>query len=196
MDFLKKNFATITLISICAIWVGVSLGTDRCPSCVIGDISKNALSLGNDAPRAETAKAEIPPAPAWTAIDTNGSEISSRELQGKVSVVVYWASWCGGCKREIPDLVALRERFTDSELEVIGLSVDEPHKDLEAFANRYGINYRIARVTPSVNDAFGRVENIPTLFILDKQGHIQFRHTGHISVETLSERVRNLLASS
>jgi len=128
-------------------------------------------------------------------VDTDGKLITSNDLSGKVGVLVYWATWCGGCKKEIPDLVALRQEFADSELEIIGLSVDKPHKDLKAYAEAAGINYRVARVTPSIVETFGQAESIPTLIIIDQEGRVQFRHSGFMEKAALAERVRSLLAT-
>lgn len=195
MKFLKQNLSTLVLIAVAAVWMGISMGTDECPSCVLTNIAKNTLGLENDETVQIVKRPSKPKLASWSAVDTFGKTVNSTDLNGKVSVVVYWATWCGGCKKEIPDLVALRNEFPENEVEIIGLSVDEAHKDLEAFALKKGINYKIARVNPSIDNAFGSVEAIPTLFILDQEGRIQFKHTGHVSKDTLSERVNNLLAS-
>lgn len=193
MEFFKRNVSTIVLITVAAVWFGISLGTKDCPSCVITNVAKNAFE-----PDAETVTETKKPAPVnvnWSTVDTKGELITNSDLEGKVSVLVYWATWCGACKSEIPSLVALRNEFSDSDLEIIGLSVDEPHKDLDAFAKSKGINYRIARVNASVIETFGHADSIPTLIIVDQEGRIQFRHNGVVNAEALSERVRSLLAA-
>lgn len=195
MNFFKRHWSTLVLITILAAWIGISLGTNECPSCVVTDVAKGAVSSDRGIAKKEKSTDGKPKLASWTAVDTQGNAITSSDLEGKVSVLVYWATWCGGCKKEIPDLVALRHEFSSSDVEIIGLSVDEAHKDLEAFATEKGINYRLARVTPSVDEAFGRVDAIPTIFILDQEGRIHFRHTGLIPREALSERVRSLLAA-
>ena len=196
MDFLKRNCSTLLLIGIAALWIGLSLGTQRCPSCVIRDIVMDAVGKGENeealTARAESAK---PAMPEWEAIDINGQPIGSADLAGKVSVVMYWATYCSGCKNEIPDLVALRNEFPPERVEILALSVDDARKDLQAYARERGINYRIARVNDSVVQAFGRIDSIPTLIIMDAQGRPQFRYSGHLAKETLSERVRDLLPS-
>lgn len=153
-------------------------------------------TLGSDE-AVSPSKREIPSVKQanWTAVDTHGKTISSTDLEGKVGVFVYWATWCGGCKTEIPSLVALRKEFSPNEVEIVGLSVDEAHKDLNAYAEAVGINYRIARVTPTIIETFGRADAIPTLLIVDQEGRVQFRHTGIVDKDILSERVRSLLAT-
>lgn len=176
-----------------AAWIGVSLGTSDCPSCVVTNLASGMFSPG-PAEDPEVATPAVAKA-NWSAVDLDGELVTSEDLQGKVSVLVYWATWCGGCKSEIPDLVALREEFPTNEVEIIGLSFDEEHKDLKSYARKVGINYRIARVTPSIVETFGNADAIPTLLIIDQEGRIQFRHTGVVGQHALSERVRSLLAT-
>ncbi|MDQ8182479.1 TlpA disulfide reductase family protein [Pelagicoccus sp. SDUM812005] len=193
MDFLKRHFSTIVLITIAAFWIGIQLGTDDCPSCVVSNLADKAFATA-DAAEVKAVAAPVKKA-NWSTVDTNGKLFSSNDLEGKVGVLVYWATWCGGCKSEIPALVALRKEFAQSDVEIVGLSVDEAHKDLAAYAKSAGINYRIARVTPSIIDTFGQADSIPTLLIVDQEGRIHFRHTGLVSKDALSERVRSLLAT-
>lgn len=193
MDFLKRHISTIVLITIAAFWVGISLGTNECPSCVVANVAKSAFSEEPDT--SPEGPAPVVKKANWSAVDTNGKLITSNDLEGKVGVLVYWATWCGACKKEIPDLIALREEYSTSDVEIIGLSFDEAHKDLSAFAEARGINYRIARVTPSITDTFGKAESIPTLIIVDQEGRVQFKHVGVVNHATLSERVRSLLAT-
>lgn len=194
MDFLKRHISTIVLITIAAAWIGISLGTNDCPSCVISNVAKEVFSSEEVSSKVKAIEPVAKKA-NWTAIDTAGKLITSNDLDGKVSVLVYWATWCGGCKKEIPSLKALREEFGENEVEIIGLSVDDEHKDIDAYAKAVGINYRIARVTPSIVETFGQPDAIPTLLIIDQEGRIQFRHTGIVDQETLSERIRSLLAT-
>lgn len=192
MDFFKRQWAAVTLIVIAAFWIGIRMSTESCPSCVVGKLAKDMI--GEEETRTVAETPDIVPAMAsWNATDILGVPVSSETVRGKVGVFVYWATWCGGCKKEIPDLVALREEFSPDQVEIIGLSVDEGHKDLIAYAEQRGINYRIVRVTDSVREAFGPVDSIPTLIILDREGRVQFRHTGIVEKDAIAERVKALL---
>ncbi len=193
MSFLARHWSTLLLIGIVAAWVGISMGTNRCASCVVGGIVKSALGTPSQCERPKDAKIAAPAPPAWQVTDIRGHDFSSEEFQGKVGVVVYWATYCSGCKKDIPDLVAIRKEFPEHEVVMIALSVDEESKDLLAFANAKGINYRIARINDSVKDVYGKIESIPTIVLIDPQGRVHFKFAGQIAHDTLAERIRTLL---
>src|SRR5437773_8786735 len=62
--------------------------------------------------------------PAFTAHDVDGRVVSPADWRGKVTLVNVWATWCGPCRLEIPDLIALQEKYRD-QLQIIGISEDE-----------------------------------------------------------------------
>ena len=80
------------------------------------------------APSAERATLrffrEPKPVPSFTAHDLEGRLISSADWRGKVTIVNFWATWCGPCRAEIPDLIALQTKYRD-RLQIIGISEDE-----------------------------------------------------------------------
>lgn len=194
MDFLKRHWFTILVIGVVSAYVGISMGTKNCASCVAGEIVRDTLGLRPEAgpARLDTAK---PPVARWETVDAAGAPIDSDVLADKVSVVAYWATFCNACQAEIPALIQLRKQFPEDQLSIVGMSVDDASKDLAAFGDDAGINYRIARVNASVEQAFGTAQVLPTIYILDKSGRIQFRHTGVLATDALAQRVRSVLAA-
>lgn len=112
----------------------------------------------------------------------DGGQARVKDLvgNGKVTLVNIWATWCGPCRREIPDLVALQDKFKDREIEVIGLTVEEPDKeaDVRIFARQYSINYKIGFSPGDVFYLFNQANGanprapIPQSFIFDKNGKL------------------------
>jgi thiol-disulfide isomerase/thioredoxin len=86
--------------------------------------------------------------------DLEGRKISLASLRGKVTVINFWATWCGPCRAEIPDLVALQEKYRDT-LQIIGISEDEASPEIvKQFAGAHRVNYPIVMVTPELEKIF------------------------------------------
>jgi len=63
-------------------------------------------------------------APDFTSVDTNGKLVSLEAIKGKVTIIDFWAAWCGPCRRENPNIVRIYEKYHDKGLEIIGVSLD------------------------------------------------------------------------
>ena len=87
---------------------------------------------------------------------TDDSFANEVEQHKGLAVVDFWATWCGPCRAEIPDLVALQQAYPD-DLVVLGLSVDDPVEKLKPYAAQYHINYPVlvGNGREDVQDAFG-----------------------------------------
>lgn len=126
--------------------------------------------------------------------DLDGQTITTDDLRGKVTLVNFWATWCGPCRTEIPDLIELQARYPD-HLQVIGVSTDEgPRQMVEDFATEYGINYPVVMTTPELNRAFPGVMALPTSFIVDPDGRVVKTHVGLVNAGVLEQETRFLAA--
>ena len=124
----------------------------------------------------------------------DGRTITSEDLRGKVTLVNFWATWCGPCRAEIPDLIRLQERYPD-QLQVIGVSEDEgPVQVVESFAAQFGINYPIVMTTPDLDRAFPGVMALPTSFIIDPDLRVVQTHVGLVNPGILEQEARFLAA--
>jgi peroxiredoxin len=120
-------------------------------------------------------------APAFTLDSLEGRKISLAEFHGKKKVVIsYWASWCGPCKVELPELKRFYEKYhkDDSEFEILAISIDDDRESAESFANKAKIPFPILLdLNHEAADAYS-VEAIPAMFIVDKQGVVSYATTG------------------
>lgn len=131
-------------------------------------------------------------APAFVVRDLDGREFSAASLRGKVVILNFWATWCPPCRAEIPDLVALQEKYRD-HLVVIGVSEDESGPGVvRQFAAQHKINYPIVMMTAELEKMFPGVSALPTSFILDRDSRIVQKHVGMLTAKTTEYETRSL----
>jgi thiol-disulfide isomerase/thioredoxin len=113
--------------------------------------------------------------------DIRGGTMSTATYKGKVILVNFWATWCPPCREEIPDLIALQEKYKD-QLQIIGISQDygSPERVLR-FAEAHHMNYPIVMSTPEIEKLFPSVYALPTTFLIDHDGRIAQKHIGMLN---------------
>src|SRR5437867_1874288 len=109
-------------------------------------------------------------APDFLLSGLDGKPVSLVGAKGKVVLLNFWATWCGPCRAEIPDLVELQKRYK-GRLQILGLVVDDDDQDaIKEFAEKFGINYPVALATNDIRLQYGGIAALPTSFVLDGEG--------------------------
>jgi thiol-disulfide isomerase/thioredoxin len=138
---------------------------------------------------------EAVPVPAFELDAMDGSSYVMEERKGKVVIINFWATWCGPCRFEIPELVELQDEYGPEGFEVLGISMDDGGFEVvRPFADEMDINYPIVVDHGSVASQFGGVYGLPTTFIVDRQGMIQERIIGIVTRRSLEPRIQILLS--
>lgn len=127
------------------------------------------------------------PAPDFTLETTEGETLTLSELQGQVVVLNFWATWCGPCRAEIPELARFHAQHP--EVELLGISVDEDLSEASVakIGQRLGITYPVLHDPTGVASGPYRVSTLPTTFVVDEQGQIIGRRIGAVDEATLEE---------
>jgi len=133
------------------------------------------------------------PAPALVLHTIDGKSFDLGALYGKQAVYLkFWATWCGPCRAEIPDLVPLQSKYGD-QLVVVGISEDEgPVDGVRKFAADYKVNYPVAMTTPEMQKIFPGITALPTTFILDRDGRMVQKHIGLLHARQTEAATRYL----
>lgn len=139
-----------------------------------------------------------PPAPAWNLPDVNGVMIHSTNYAGKVVIFDFWATWCSPCKAEMPDLVALQEKYRGDGLVIIGPDVSwsgENAQTVKDFLATWTptVNYQVVMSTSAAEAPYGSIAAIPTTFIIDRQNRIRKSYVGTQTRTTLERQIIPLL---
>ena len=129
-------------------------------------------------------------------IDTNGVAYTPKSLTGKVVVVNFWATWCGPCRKEIPDLSKVYDKYKDRGLVILGVLTDEPdNQQLLNFASDHDMSYPIVRASPDILQSYDYPRNLPTTFVFDRSGHMVDAHVGPLKADQFSHQLEPLLAA-
>jgi glutathione peroxidase-family protein len=194
----KKNFWTgprlaLTFVALAMI---AAIGIASCSSnhqepAVAGGPSPGGVSINNQ-PSARNQPASLTLLPSnvrdASMKSVNGTAIKLSDYAGKVVLVNLWATWCGPCRNETPELVKLHKEFQSQGLEMVGLSTENPDRTEEGvkdFVREFQIDYRIGWVAPEVAETLmqGR-DAIPQSFIISRDGHILKRFVGFSPTST------------
>jgi len=108
--------------------------------------------------------------------DMNGNSIDTAALKGKVVLVPFWASWCGYCRKAIPTVQSLYEKYHDQGLEIVGVSLDGDRKKLEDYMASESIEWpQYFDGKKWQNDLAQKwgVSSVPAIFLVDKQGNLR-----------------------
>jgi peroxiredoxin len=107
----------------------------------------------------------------FTLLDLAGKEWNLHSLQGKVVLVNFWATWCPPCRKEMPDLEALSQRFKDKGLVILGISDEEAGKVTPFIADKKYTYPVLLDPGRNVNGLF-RVEGIPKSFVYGRDSKL------------------------
>src|SRR6266849_9005191 len=133
------------------------------------------------------------PAPDFNLTGFDGKPVTLAGSKGKVILLNFWATWCGPCRAEIPDLVELQNKYKD-RLQILGLAVDDDDPDaVKKFAAKLGINYPVALATNEIRLQYGGIPALPTSFVLDSEGRVVQKHEGLRDPVLYETEIRSLL---
>ena len=119
--------------------------------------------------------------PEYSAMWLDGSRFELESKKGRVVLLNLWATWCGPCRYEIPELQTIHDKYASKNFEVIGVSVDESGvESVRDFVKEHEMRY------PIVLDAEGKLANVfqtsvlPTSVVIDRTGKIVWKKFGAI----------------
>src|SRR6476619_559483 len=115
------------------------------------------------------------PFPDFNETDINGKPVSVANYKGKVVLVDFWATWCGPCVAELPNVLKAYQKYHDKGFEILGISLDQDKEKLTGFTKEKNMTwqqYFDGKGWQSKLGAKYGINSMPATFLLDKDGKI------------------------
>lgn len=185
MNKIRYSFSILILFTLTFLLIGCSKNTK---------VNNNAAENNSSEQPAQSNDDKA--APNFSLESTDGMAVSLKQYRGRIVILDFWATWCGPCRRGIPDLISLQKKYKD-DLRVIGISLDTDTKsDVVPFAKKFNINYPILYGNQQVTQAYGGINAIPTTVVIDQYGDIVAKYVGLVDKETFEKSVEELISKS
>jgi|HubBroStandDraft_1064217.scaffolds.fasta_scaffold377896_1 peroxiredoxin len=163
-----------------------------------------ALFGQQDVHAALISSANRKPAPAFQLVTDSGGKIRISDYRGKVVLLNFWATECGGCVREIPSFIEIEKAYKDKGFAAIGVSMDILYESLKDANEAWGrvrpfmakreINYTIAMGDDAISKAYA-LNAFPATYLIDKSGRIAVAYVGVVvNKDNVATNIKSLLS--
>jgi len=208
---MKHIFINLALFVVFAIaFSGLSACSGSSSAPANGKTNMASKPASNTTP-GESKSSAYPPLPSGIAQADlellDGTKIKAADRKGKVLLLNLWATWCGPCRAEMPELVLMQEKYREKGFQILGLDVGdgdgnpESIEEIKAFSEMMKLNYELARVGNDVTSEvykFTKFSGIPLSLLVDREGHVRgvFLGGGPKVVGQMKETVEKLMNES
>jgi peroxiredoxin len=135
------------------------------------------------------------PAPDFTLRTTEGRNLRLQEQRGQVVLLNFWATWCGPCREEMPQLGKLYERYQGAGFQLLGVNVDEDPAAAAALAQKLGVKFPVLLDSAKQVSKLYELNSMPSTVLIDRDGKVRFLHRGYRAgfEQTYDQQIRALL---
>jgi thiol-disulfide isomerase/thioredoxin len=117
--------------------------------------------------------------------------------KGKVVLLDFWATWCGGCKVEIPWYVEFQNKYRNDGPTAIGVSMDDDGwKSVKPFLEEHKLNYPVVIGNQDLASRYGGLPSLPMTLLIDRSGKIAESHAGMVDKAAFENKIKALLHES
>ncbi|WP_042353534.1 redoxin domain-containing protein [Bacillus rubiinfantis] len=178
---MKKVIAAVVLIALLTVAIvqAVDHKTETKPPDTVKEASatKEGLTIGDKAPDFELKT-------------LTGETVKLSDLKGKKVMLNFWATWCGPCKEEMPDM----EKFSKSapqDLKILAVNID-PQLDVQGFVDEYKLTFPVLLDTEDTVNGIYQIISIPTTYFISSDGLVQNKYVGTMKLEDMKNFTNQL----
>ena len=132
----------------------------------------------------------------FTLADSKGTTVKLSNYRGRVVLLDFWATWCEGCKVEIPWYMEFQKKYKESGLSVVGVSVDDDGwKSVKPFLEAKQVNYPVVIGDWDLAGRFG-ITALPVTLLIDRNGKVADLHVGMVDKDAFDREIQILLKDS
>jgi peroxiredoxin len=146
-------------------------------------------------PLASGAVATQASAPDFTLRSMSGPNLRLAEQRGRVVMVNFWATWCGPCRQEMPQLDRLYQKYKSSGFVLLGVNVDDDVRKATDVAAKLGVTFPVLLDTDKAVSKLYDLSTMPSTVIIDRDGKVRFMHRGYLAgyEDNYDKQIRELL---
>jgi peroxiredoxin len=154
-----------------------------------------ALWLAAAASQSAASALTSGPAPDFTLHSMAGSNLRLMEQRGQVVMLNFWASWCGPCRQEMPQLDRLYEKYHAAGFQLLGVNVDEDIHNATGASSKLGVHFPVLLDTEKKVSRLYDLSTMPSTVLIDRDGRVRYIHRGYRDgyEQTYEEQIRELL---
>lgn len=161
---------------------------------IMGIVLTIAVALPATAPADLTQRDSRKPLPEVALTNSKGRSVDLSAYKGRVVLLDFWATWCTGCKEEIPWFMEFQDKYNKAGLAVVGASLDDDGwKSVRPYLSEHKINYRIVIGTLESAKQFGVDKGMPVSLLIDRTGKIADLHPGMVDKDAFEREIQTLL---
>ena len=120
-------------------------------------------------------------APDFTLHTVAGPNLRLREQRGQVVLINFWATWCGPCQQEMPQLNKLYEKYHSAGFVLLGVNVDDDVRHASDVAGRLGLKFPVLLDTDKATSHLYELVTMPSTVLIDRDGKVRYIHKGYLA---------------